>query len=104
MGLNKYGPAVSGLSPSSASGFRAESGKEAKVAEKSAFNLKLEKYDAAAKIKIIKEVRNFTDLGLKETKELVEKVPIVLKKGLTKEEADPILAKLKELGATVVLE
>ena len=56
MGLNKYGPAVSGLSPSSAFGFRAESGKEAKVAEKSALNLKLEKYDAAAKIKIIKEV------------------------------------------------
>ena len=111
MGLNKYGPAVSGLSPSSASGFRAESGKEAKVAEKSAFNLKLEKsalklekYDAAAKIKIIKEVRNFTDLGLKEAKELVEKVPVVLKKGLTKEVADPILTKLKELGVTVVLE
>ena len=44
------------------------------------------------------------DLGLKESKELVEKVPVVLKKGLTKEEADPILAKLKELDATVVLE
>ena len=49
-------------------------------------------------------MRNFTDLGLKEAKELVEKVPIVLKKGLTKEVADPILAKLKELGETVVLE
>ncbi|KAK7849243.1 50s ribosomal protein l7/l12 [Quercus suber] len=49
----------------------------------------------AAKIKIIKEVRTFTDLGLKEAKELVEKVPVVLKKGLTKEEADPFLAKLK---------
>ena len=72
--------------------------------ERSAFDLKLEKYDAAVKIKIIKEVRTFTDLGLKEAKELVEKVPVVLKKGLTKEEADPILTKLKELGATVVLE
>ncbi|KAK9990781.1 hypothetical protein SO802_025766 [Lithocarpus litseifolius] len=104
MGLNKYGPAVSGLGPSAASGSGAGSGVEAKAAEKSAFDLKLEKYDAAAKIKIIKEVRTFTDLGLKEAKELVEKVPVVLKKGLTKEEADPILAKLKELGATVVLE
>ncbi|KAK7858493.1 50s ribosomal protein l7/l12 [Quercus suber] len=54
------------------------------------------------KEKIIKEVRTFTDLGLKEAKELVEKVPVVLKKGLTKEEADPILAKLKELGATIM--
>ena len=104
MGLNKYGPAISGLGPSAASGSGAGSGEEAKAVEKSAFDLKLEKYDAAAKIKIIKEVRTFTDLGLKEAKELVEKVPVVLKKSLTKEEAEPILAKLKELGATVVLE
>ena len=104
MGLNKYGPAVSGLGPSLASGSRAGSGEEAKATEKSAFDLKLEKYDAAAKIKIIKEVRTFMDLGLKEAKELVEKVPVVLKKGLTKEEANPILTKLKELGATMVLE
>ena len=104
MGLNKYGPAVSGLGPSSATGSEVGSGEEAKAAEKRAFDLKLEKYNAAAKIKIIKEVRTFMDLGLKEAKELVEKVPVVLKKGLTKEEADPILAKLKELDATVVLE
>ncbi|KAK9135634.1 hypothetical protein Syun_014964 [Stephania yunnanensis] len=46
---------------------------ESKAAEKTAFDLKQEKFDAAAKIKIIKEVRSFTDLGLKEAKELVEK-------------------------------
>ncbi|KAK9121948.1 hypothetical protein Syun_019565 [Stephania yunnanensis] len=46
---------------------------ESKAAEKTAFDLKLEKFDAAAKIKIIKEVRSFTNLGLKEAKELVEK-------------------------------
>ena len=68
MGLNKYGPVVLRLGPSSASGSRAGSGEEAKAAEKNAFNLKLEKYDAAAKIKIIKEVRTFMDLGLKEAK------------------------------------
>ncbi|XP_029127340.1 uncharacterized protein LOC114915951 [Cajanus cajan] len=66
--------------------------------------LKLEKYDAAVKIKIVKEVRAFTDLGLKEAKDLVEKPPCVLKKGLTKEEAKPIMEKLKELGAAVVLD
>ncbi|KAJ9177378.1 hypothetical protein P3X46_012603 [Hevea brasiliensis] len=74
------------------------------AAEKTAYNIKLEKFDAAAKIKIIKEVRTFTDLGLKEAKDLVEKVPVILKKGITKEEGNPILEKLKELGATVVLE
>lgn len=68
------------------------------------FDIKLEKFDAAAKIKIIKEVRTFTDLGLKEAKDLVEKAPVVLKKGLTKEEAGAIVDKLKEIGATAVLE
>ncbi|POO00704.1 Ribosomal protein [Trema orientale] len=105
MGLNRYGPAVS--APSSAGSAAAGSGSasaDAKAAEKTAFDIKLENFDAAAKIKIIKEVRTFTDLGLKEAKDLVEKVPVVLKKGVTKEEAGPIIEKLKELGATVVLE
>ncbi|XP_058075779.1 uncharacterized protein LOC131224262 [Magnolia sinica] len=70
-------------------------------AEKTAFNIKLEKFDTAARIKIIKEVRTFTDLGLKEAKDLVEKAPVVSKKGVAKEEAGPIFEKLKELGATV---
>lgn len=79
----------------------------AKVEEKQAkafFDLKLESYDAASKIKIIKEVRTFTDLGLKEAKDLVEKTPALLKKGVTKEEGDKIIEKLKDLGAKVVME
>ncbi|XP_043688263.1 50S ribosomal protein L7/L12-like [Telopea speciosissima] len=103
LGLNKYGPAISGLD-SSASAGGGTAATDSKAAEKTAFDIKLEKFDAAAKIKIIKEVRTFTDLGLKEAKDLVEKAPIVLKKGVTKEEANPIVEKLKELGATVVLE
>ncbi|XP_022977261.1 uncharacterized protein LOC111477630 [Cucurbita maxima] len=103
MGLNKYGPAVSGLSaPGSAAAGSASA--EAKEAEKTVFDIKLEKFDAAAKIKIIKEVRTFTSLGLKEAKDLVEKVPVVLKKGVTKDQGNPIIEKLKELGATAVLE
>ncbi|MQL81023.1 hypothetical protein Taro_013475 [Colocasia esculenta] len=72
--------------------------------EKTAFDLKLEGFDAAAKIKVIKEVRSFTDLGLKEAKELVEKAPAVLKKGVPKEEAEKIVEKMKEVGAKVVME
>ncbi|XP_020104492.1 uncharacterized protein LOC109721344 [Ananas comosus] len=75
-----------------------------KEKEKTAFDIKLDKFDAAAKIKVIKEVRAFTDLGLKEAKELVEKAPVVVKKGVAKEEAEAIAAKLKGVGATVVLE
>ena len=68
------------------------------------FSKKLEKYSTTSKIKIIKEMRMFTDLGLKEVKDLVEKVRCVLKKGLTKrsQEIDPIIKKLMELG--IVLE
>ncbi|KAK6125265.1 hypothetical protein DH2020_041009 [Rehmannia glutinosa] len=72
--------------------------------EKTAFDVKLEKFDPASKLKVIKEIRAFTDLGLKEAKDLVEKTPAVVKKGVTKEEAEKILEKLKEVGATVVLE
>ncbi|XP_027347227.1 uncharacterized protein LOC113858695 [Abrus precatorius] len=79
-------------------------GVEEKKAEKTAFDVKLEGFDAASKIKVIKEVRTFTSLGLKEAKDLVEKVPTVLKKGITKEEAETIIAKMKEVGAKVSME
>ncbi|XP_021274515.1 uncharacterized protein LOC110409484 [Herrania umbratica] len=105
LGLNRYGPAVSGASSAAPSAPGSGSGAaESKAAEKTAFDIKLEKFDAAAKIKIIKEVRAFTELGLKEAKDLVEKVPVVVKKGVSKEEADGIVKKLQGLGATVVLE
>lgn len=72
--------------------------------EKTAFDLRLESFEAALKIKIIKEVRSFTDLGLKEAKELVESAPAVLKKGVVKEEAEKIVEKMKLVGAKVVME
>ncbi|KAI4297185.1 hypothetical protein L6164_037084 [Bauhinia variegata] len=77
---------------------------EEKKAEKTAFDVKLEKFDAAAKIKVIKEVRAFTNLGLKEAKDLVEKVPAVLKQGVTKEEANDIIEKIKAAGGVAVME
>lgn len=75
-----------------------------KKAEKSAFDVKLEKYDTAAKIKVIKEVRAFTNLGLKEAKDLVEKVPVLLKQGISKEEASGIIEKIKAVGGVAVME
>lgn len=77
---------------------------EEKKAEKTAFDVKLEKFDAAAKIKVIKEVRAFTNLGLKEAKDLVEKVPSLLKQGVTKEEANDIIDKIKAAGGVAVME
>ncbi|XLR60913.1 hypothetical protein HN51_004180 [Arachis hypogaea] len=108
LGLDRFAGPAADLGPvgpaSGAGGAGPDASAGAAAEEKTVFDIKLEKYDAASKIKIIKEVRAFTDLGLKEAKDLVEKVPCVLKKGLTKDEADPILQKLKDLGATVVLD
>lgn len=74
------------------------------VAEKTAFDLKLEKFDAAKKIAVIKEVRSITGLGLKEAKTLVEEAPKVFKSDVPKDEAEKIRDKLKDIGAQVALE
>ncbi|KAB2601700.1 50S ribosomal protein L12 [Pyrus ussuriensis x Pyrus communis] len=100
VGVMKPGAAGLGLAmkgPSSAA-------KEEKKPEKTVFELKLESFEAASKIKLIKEVRSFTDLGLKEAKDLVEKAPSVLKTGVSKEEGEQLVEKLKALGAKVSLE
>ncbi|WP_125767506.1 50S ribosomal protein L7/L12 [Lapidilactobacillus wuchangensis] len=53
------------------------------------------------KVKVIKAVREITELGLKDAKGLVDKAPSIIKEGLAPEEADKIKAKLEEVGATV---
>ena len=53
------------------------------------------------KIQVIKEVRAITSLGLKEAKDLVEKVPGVVKEGIPKDEAQAVAKQLTEAGATV---
>jgi large subunit ribosomal protein L7/L12 len=53
------------------------------------------------KIKVIKAVRELTNLGLKESKDLVEGAPSSIKKGITKDEAATAKTKLQEAGAVV---
>ncbi len=53
------------------------------------------------KIKVIKEVRTFTELGLKEAKALVDAAPKAIKEGVSKEEAEKVKAGLEAVGATV---
>lgn len=95
---------VDGLDTGSEGGAGAGASKMEEKKEKTAFDVKLEKFDAASKIKVIKEVRSFTNLGLKEAKDLVEKVPAILKQGVTKEEANDIIEKLKAAGGVAVME
>ena len=53
------------------------------------------------KIKVIKEVRAITSLGLKEAKELVESAPQAIKEGVSKEEANEIKEKIEAVGGSV---
>jgi large subunit ribosomal protein L7/L12 len=78
--------------------------KEAPVEERHVFDVKLEKFEAKAKIKIIKELRSMTDLGLKEAKALVESAPCFIKKDVPKAEAEVMKEKLSELGGEILLE
>ncbi|KAI7852417.1 ribosomal protein L7/L12 C-terminal domain-containing protein, partial [Circinella umbellata] len=77
---------------------------EEKPAEKTEFNVKIEKVDASAKAKVIREVKNLAGLSLVDAKKFVESVPKVLKETVPKEEAEKLKKALEALGATVQLE
>ncbi len=100
---SKLGPTEAELSAQKAAAAKKEEKKEA-VVEKSVFSIKLTGYDAASKVKIIKEVKTLLNLGLKEAKDLVDKVPSTLFKDLPKAEAEKMLETLKGFGCQVVLE
>jgi large subunit ribosomal protein L7/L12 len=70
--------------------------------EKTEFSVILASF-GADKIKVIKEVRTITGLGLKEAKDLVEGAPKPVKEGVTKDEAAKIKAQLEGAGAKVEL-
>jgi large subunit ribosomal protein L7/L12 len=70
--------------------------------EKTAFDVVLTE-GGPQKVQVIKEIRGFTTLGLKEAKDLVEGAPKVLKEGVSKKEAEEIKKKLEAVGAKVEL-
>ena len=73
------------------------------AAEKTEFDVVLTGFDAAAKIKVIKAVREITGLGLAEAKAAVEGAPKTLKEAVSKDEAEELKKKLEEAGAKVEL-
>jgi large subunit ribosomal protein L7/L12 len=76
----------------------------AAAAERTEFDVVLAGFDAKGKIKVIKEVRAATGLGLKEAKDAVERsadAPQVLAKGVAKEDAEKLAAVIREAGGTV---
>ena len=71
--------------------------------EKSEFTIVL-KDIGANKINVIKAVREVTTLGLKEAKDLVEAAPANVKEGVSKADAEGIVKKLQEAGATAEMQ
>ena len=71
--------------------------------EKTEFDVVLAGFDAAAKIKVIKVVREITGQGLAEAKATVEGTPATLKEAVSKDEAEELKKKLEEAGAKVEL-
>ena len=93
---------VSAAAPVAAAAAGGGAAPAAAVEEKTSFNVVLED-GGAEKIKVIKEVRAITGLGLKEAKDLVEGAPKTVKEGATKDEAAAMKKQLEAAGAKVKL-
>lgn len=74
------------------------------AAAKTVFTLKLQSFEATSKPKVIKEIKGLLGLSLVESKKFVESAPKTMKDAVPKEEAEKIIAAMKELGAVVVME
>ncbi|EGX96855.1 50S ribosomal protein L12 [Cordyceps militaris CM01] len=70
------------------------------AAEKTLFMLHLQAFETASKAKVIKEVKSMLGLSLVESKKFVESAPKMMKENVPKEDAEKIIATMKELGAT----
>ena len=75
----------------------------AAVEEKTTFNVIL-KAAGASKLNVVKIVKDLTGLGLKEAKDLVDGAPKPIKEGVSKADAEAVVAKLKEAGADVEIQ
>ena len=94
----EFGVSAAAMAAPAAGGGAAEA-----AVEKTEFDVVLTGFDAAAKIKVIKAVREITGLGLAEAKGAVEGAPKTLKEAVSKDEAEELKKKLEEAGAKVEL-
>ena len=91
---------VFGVSAAAAAVAAPAGGAAAEAEEKTEFDVIL-KSAGASKLNVIKVVRALTGLGLKEAKEIVDNAPKTLKEAISKEDAEKLVAELKEAGAEV---
>jgi len=91
-----------GVSASAPAMMMAPAAAAAAVEEKDSFDVEITE-GGANKINVIKAVRELTEMGLKEAKDLVDGAPKVLKEGVKKAEAEAMKKRLEEAGAKVTL-
>lgn len=92
-GVSAAAPAIMAAAPAAPA---------APVEEKTSFNVELTEA-GSNKIAVIKAVRELTEIGLKDAKDLVDSAPKMLKEGVKKEDAEAMKKKLEEAGAKVTL-
>jgi len=97
-GIEPAAAAVAVAAPGAAGG----DGGDGAAAEQTEFDVVLTSA-GAAKLKVVKEVKNLLGVGLKDAKDLVDGAPTTLKEGIAKEEAESIKTALEEAGASVEL-
>lgn len=97
---DKWGVKAAPVAVAAAGGAAPAAGGAAPAAEQTEFTVIL-KEAGAKKIEVIKVVRELTQLGLKEAKDLVDGAPKNLKEGVSKADAENFKKKLEEAGAKV---
>jgi large subunit ribosomal protein L7/L12 len=97
---SRYGIKAEMAAMSAGAAAPAAAAEAAQVEEQTDFEVIL-KTVGDKKINVIKVVREVTDLGLKEAKDVVDKAPASVKKGVSKEEAETIKKKFAEVGAEI---
>lgn len=98
----RFGVSAAAFAPAAVAGVPAGEAGEA-AAEKTEFDVVLKSY-GEKKIHVIKALRTLINLGLKESKELVESAPAKVKEGLSKEEAEEFKKVIEEAGGTVEIQ
>lgn len=102
----RYGVSAQAVAPvatAPAPGAAAPGAEAPAVEEKTAFKVVL-KSPGQQKVQLIKKIKEITGKGLKESKELVDNLPAVVKEGLSEEEANKLKEELQALGAEVELQ
>ncbi|MFD2932627.1 50S ribosomal protein L7/L12 [Spirosoma flavum] len=97
---DEYGIEPAAAAPVMVAGGGAGADAPAAVAEKTSFDVVL-KSAGAAKLAVVKLVKDLTGLGLKEAKELVDNSPKPVKEGVSKDEAEALRKQLEDAGAEV---